>query len=198
VALLLLVVGYPIVCHIGALAGHPQLGIAWLGLLLLIPELVRRGGARSYLRIGAGAGTILAALTLGAEHNDLLLRIPPITVTLGLALLFGESLRPGRVALIVRIAAHFRGTLPASVRDYSERLTLIWTCIFVALAVESALLAAFADPFWWSVVTNFVNYVLIIGFFVVEYVVRRRILRDVPHEPFLEYVGSLMRFGLRG
>lgn len=192
-----LVIGYAIVCHLSAVAGYPQLAIAWFGLLLLVPELPRREDKRSSVRVIGGAGTILAALLVGAQRSDLLVRIPPVAVTSGLALIFGESLRPGRVPLIVRIAAHFRGTLPPSVRVYSERLTLVWTGIFVALATESALLAAFADTFWWSLFTNLVNNLLVAVFFVVEYLVRQRILRDVPHEPFLEYVGSLMRLRLR-
>lgn len=143
------------------------------------------------------AVAVVAAVALSgpANLNDLIIRTQPVAIAGMLAFLFGRTLMPGQVPLIVRIGEHFRGELPPSVAAYGVRLTVFWTLLFVFLALESALLGVFGTAFWWSLFTNLINYIIIVSVFVVEYAIRRRVLSDVDHEPFFNYVASMARIG---
>ncbi|WP_373507472.1 hypothetical protein [Thiocapsa sp.] len=59
------------------------------------------------------------------------------------------------------------------------------------------LLGLFASPSWWSLFTNSINYALIALFFVVEYPIRRLILRDLEHTPFIDSLRGSLRLDLR-
>lgn len=186
-----LVFGYPVVCHAGIVSGYPVVGALWLwGLLTYLAFTLPRGRWLYGILIAAAA---LVSLSGPANLDDLMLRTQPVAVTGMLAALFGRSLMPDRVPLIVRIGEYLRGDLPPRVASYGRRLTAFWTLFFVLLALESALLGIFATPFWWSLFTNLVNYLIILLVFVVEYPIRRRVLSDVEHEPFYDYVASLAR-----
>ncbi len=72
-----------------------------------------------------------------------------------------------------------------------------WTWIFVSLAFGALLLALFANAFWWSAVTNLIDYAIIALVFVPEYAVRRRVLTEEEHSGFFDYVRGLLRSGLQ-
>jgi uncharacterized membrane protein len=190
-----LVLVYPLVCHFAATLGYPWAAVAWLGLLLIASAVTAKEGRALPLAFG------LACLGIAGFAGDgvgvAALAIPPVAIPLGLAFLFGHTLLPGRTPLVARIAAHFRGPLPAPVAAYCRGLTRLWTWLLVALALESLLLALFADPFWWSLGTNLINYMMIGGVFAAEYAVRRRILANEAHPPFFGYVRGMLRLGLR-
>ncbi len=191
----LLAVTYPIISHIGVLLGYPRFAILWLGALFLASGLRATSTHTRLFSVITGSVAILLALSFDSVVNDAALRLPPIVITFGLAALFGATLLPGQTPLVSKIAERFRGTLPPSVSRYGRHLTAAWTALFAAMAIESVLLGLFASPFWWSLFTNFINYLIIAVFFVIEYPIRRRILSDVPHQPFFEYLVSIVRFG---
>jgi uncharacterized membrane protein len=60
-------------------------------------------------------------------------------VLLGLALLFGRTLRPGHTPLIERIARRSTATLSDALCRYTRRLTAIWCGYFVGAASLSAI-----------------------------------------------------------
>jgi uncharacterized membrane protein len=76
-----------------------------------------------------GAGRALSVLMLG-----------------WLAFFFGRALRPGREALITRIARVSDPALPAHLVRYTRRLTAIWCAYFVFAAVLGL---ATAQPAGW-------------------------------------------------
>jgi uncharacterized membrane protein len=167
--------------------------VLWLWGLLTYLAFSAPGRRWPY---GIAAG-VVAAVTLSgpANLNDLILRTQPVAITGLLAVLFGQSLMPGQTPLIVRVAEYCRGALPPTVAAYGRRLTIFWTSLFVLLALESVLLGIFGTVFWWSLFTNLINYLIIIAVFVAEYAIRRRVLSDVEHEPFFDYVASMARIG---
>lgn len=190
-----LAVTYPIICHIGALLGYPRLAILWLGALLLASALRASSRYARLFSVTTGSAAILLALSFNPAVSGAALRLPPIAMTFGMTVLFGATLLPGRTPLISQIAERFRGTLAPRVSRYGRHLTAIWTALFAAMVIESVVLGLFASPFWWSLFTNFINYLIIAGMFVIEYPIRRRILSDVPHQPFFEYLAFLVRCG---
>lgn len=190
----ILVLGYPAVCHFGALTGRPWVSLVWLGLLLAVGAWGKDGVRLPMAAFAAAA--FVGAAGVHAGFGSAVLRLAPILVTGSLALVFGETLRLGRTPLINAIALRSRGTLPPSAAVYGRGLTLFWTALFLLLTLEALLLALFASDHLWSLMTNLVNYVFLATVFVVEYGVRRLILRDIPHEGLVVYLRDLIRVGL--
>ena len=121
-------------------AGRPRYALA--------ATLRRAGGdgaAHSALARGrlrrAGAAPLLL-LTGVAEVAQPLVFVPPVAINLGLAALFGRTLRRGREPLISMFARMERGTLEADLARYTRRLTGIWVGFFVGAALLSAVLSA--------------------------------------------------------
>jgi len=119
--------------------------------------------------------------------------LPPIVIPLMLAYLFGKSLTGNRLAYITDIACKInKQALSDRERDYTRLITKIWTVFFVAIAIEAVLVAMFADLKTWSYVTNFLNYVLIGVFFIIEYSLRKLVLSEVDHQGFVTFCKSLI------
>ena len=93
-----------------------------------------------------------------------------------LAAVFGVTLARGRQALCSRFAEAVHGSLEPDVLRYTRQLTLAWTLFFIALSLVSALLFAFAPIETWSIFANFLTFPLVILMFIVEFLVRLRML----------------------
>ena len=189
-----LAIAYPLVNHAGAMLGVPAAGLAWLALVLAAGFML---GSRSPVLFSLALLCFAAAVEGHLEHNaDLLQRVPPVVIAFGLAWVFGRTLLPGRVALISRIGERMRGELPAPVARYGHRLTAVWTLFFVLMGLECLLLGLFAPPLWWSLFANFINYGLIALLFIVEYPIRRVVLRDLEHTSFIDSLRGSLRLDL--
>lgn len=96
-----------------------------------------------------------------------------------LGLTFSRSLRSGQVALCTQLADRVHGPLsPREVR-YTRQVTLAWAVFFFAIASVSVALYSMAPLRVWSLYINFCVVPLVAVMFVVEYLVRRRILPQV-------------------
>lgn len=184
---------YPFVSHFGATLGAPLVPLLWL-CLMFWASLPGRSRSPVLLSL-ALACPVAAVIAHLAGHAELLLRIPPVIICFAFAWIFGRSLLTGRVALISSIGERMRGELPEPVAHYGHRLTVVWTLFFVVLALECILLGLSASPFWWSLVTNYINYALIAPLFVIEYPIRRLILRDLEHTPLHRFPARIPALG---
>lgn len=119
-----------------------------------------------------------------------------VGANLGLALLFGFSLRSAKGSLVTRMAriAH-GGELPPHVEHYSRQVTTAWTVFFVAISLVSIGLFAFGNPVWWSIFVNFLSFPLVILMFVLEYSFRLFHVRDFEHKSILEGIRSYSKMG---
>jgi uncharacterized membrane protein len=192
--LIALAIAYPAVNHAGAIMGAPAAGLAWLALVLFSGFML---GSRSLVLLWLAMLSLTAALAghLG-HHAAALQRVPPVIISLSLAWVFGRTLLPGRVPLISQIGERVRGELPVPVARYGHRLTAIWTLFFILMGLECLLLGLFAPPFWWSLFANFINYGLIASLFVVEYSIRRLVLRNLEHSSFLDSLRESLQLDL--
>ncbi|MCC6608700.1 MAG: hypothetical protein IT515_03360 [Burkholderiales bacterium] len=100
----------------------------------------------------------------------------PILVYLGIAWVFGHTLRPGRMPLVERMARLVdRGEhMPPELTAYTRALTWIWTLLPLAMAIASVLLAGLAAPATWSLFTNVLGYATLAALFFGEYPYRVR------------------------
>jgi uncharacterized membrane protein len=144
--------------------------------------------------LGLAGTTVSAALfalvQLGGGVYALF--IPPILLPTALCILFTGTLRTGAVPLITRFAQHVRGELPPDLRHYTGQVTVLWSVAFAALAVSATLLALFASPPTWSIMTNVVHYLFLGALFLGEYLVRLYKFQHLEHPSFVAYVRLLI------
>lgn len=119
---------------------------------------------RKLVRYGL-AGVALGAATfwIDTQFTRAIAPVWAAFVYIGLAWLFGRTLRPGVVPLIERFARleHPEG-VPADLLPYARRVNWIWTLFFVGLAVATVLMAAVTSTETLSLFTNIISWVLIV------------------------------------
>ena len=100
-------------------------------------------------------------------------------IYLGVGLLFGLSLRPGREALVSRLARRVEPDLTPALMAYTRGVTWLWAGFCGAQIAVSALLLAAAPLPVWSIFVNVLGGPLIGLTFAAEYAVRRWRFRHV-------------------
>ncbi|WP_343226240.1 ketosynthase [Lysobacter sp. 5GHs7-4] len=213
---LLLAIAYPLLAH---WASHD--GGGWPAAIALI-DLALLVQIEALLHLRLSAWLVFAAIVAGlaaivhTPYPQLLLLTPPVLFTGALAWWFARSLRAPREGLITRIVAALDACepsrLPADVYQYSRRLTAIWAWLLGGLALANAVLAMIAVPGGvlarlgqippvsisqeqWSWFANLLNYGIVGGFFVGEYLYRKRVFTDRPYRNFWDF---LRRMGALG
>lgn len=177
-----------ILIHVAVLGSTPRL--EWLALVSLVfvpfslPLLALRW--RAWLLFAALCAGLWWLVQVGGGRP--LLYLPSILIPAALAWFFGRTLVAGRQPLITAVAVAARPATPDYLLRYSRQLTVMWTGIFIAMALWDLLLAAFAPREAWSFMANGANY-LVIGLTVAgEYLFRRLRFRDYDHPGVAEYL----------
>jgi uncharacterized membrane protein len=173
IALILIVLlAYPALIHLSLAFGRPLLiAGTWLVISALgMVVAIYKSNASLALMFGALLTAGIGLWWWGEAVG--LMYLPPVLINAALLILFGRTLLPGVTPLVARVAALWRGTLDQEVARYTRRVTAAWTVFFAIMALESMALALFAPLHVWSLFTNFVNYLLVLLFFVVEYQLR--------------------------
>lgn len=208
----LLALAFPALAHASVTLRSPALALAAgmaLLLLLVMPLRHRPGRAALLLLLGTAGLVALAAL----DRLALLLSLPPVVLNAMIGFYFARSLRPGQMPLIERVVrALNQGQVPhPEVPAYARRLTRTWATMLLTLAAINLLLAVFAAPggwlvslgwrgptlpaSWWSLCANVLNYVVIAGFFLLEYGYRQW---RFPEHNYGGLIGFLRRMGSLG
>lgn len=184
-----LVLAYPLLVHLAVILHQPflqWLALCCLAAIPLYPRL-RSGHGWSWLIFTLLAGFLLLLTLAGGGRYALF--IPPILLPAVGAWFFGRSLRDGEVPLITRFARASRGDeLPAELLGYTRGVTWLWTLTLSGMALLSVVLAAFAPLEWWSLFTNFLNYLILGAIFPLEYLWRRLRFRHLAHPGFAGYI----------
>lgn len=174
---------FPLASHLAA-TEHSSLGAALAIGLPLLPWLLGKPEATPPTSLAKWATT--AALLAGAAWSGfslVLLASIPVLLPFGLMLLFARSLLPGHVAVVSRIAETIDGALSAKALRYTRNVTIVWVMLFAALGLEGFWLALYAPVGMWSLFTNGLNYAALAAAFLIEFMLRRHILRDeAPHD----------------
>lgn len=151
--------------------------------------------ARSRASVAAlAAFGALVALT-ATLRDQLFVAAPSVLLYGGLAAVFAATLRPGRTALITRIALQRHGdALGGPARRYLHALTRAWAVFFAALALGSALLARFGPFEAWSLLVNVLVWPLIGAMFLGDYALRRWRYREVPPDTPAEVIAATLAY----
>jgi uncharacterized membrane protein len=213
---LALALSYPVLAHLASINGSG----AWAGLamasmvvfVLLEPLLYRRLWALLVL------GACLLGLWWIAQSRYALMPLlaPPVVFIALVGWLFARTLVKGRVPLITRIveALYAQAKMPMTpdLYRYTRQLTFGWALVLVLLAVINLLLALCAVPdgvlaqlgyvphmsvtsAQWSLFANVLNYGIVGGFFVIEYLLRKRRFPQRPYRNVLEFGQQMARLG---
>lgn len=194
----LLVFFSPILLHELLIHHRLDLVAPWYAGLLLSPalfQLVRR--RRPGLTPLILAAVAVLILTLVRGHELLMLKLTPVFIYVFLFWVFAGSLRPGQVPVITRIAALMREQASERELRYTRKVTWAWALFFITMLATSLVLAIYAPAQVWSVFTNLVSYVLLVAFFLVEFLVRRRVLASEADYSLRGFLVALTRIDLR-
>jgi uncharacterized membrane protein len=101
---------------------------------------------------------------------------------------FGRSLGQHRVPLCTRFATLVHGPLSLSAARYTRSVTVAWTIFFAAMSSALLIVYVAAPLAVWSLFANFCAAPLVALMFVGEYLVRQRVLPDMPHASILDTV----------
>jgi uncharacterized membrane protein len=92
-----------------------------------------------------------------------------------LGFVFGLTLVGGRESLVTALARRVHGTMTPAMVVYSRRVTVVWTCYFVAMALLSLALYGLAPFATWAAFANLATPLAMIALFVGEYLLRYRL-----------------------
>lgn len=111
------------------------------------------------------------------QNVALLYFIQHLGTNLALGILFGRTLLAGRRPLVTHFALMAHGGKISPAKDrYTRGVTIAWTVFFFGMASVSVLLFFFASAAAWSAFANLLSLLLIVLMFVVEHLVRMRLL----------------------
>lgn len=193
VVLTLSVVASPLITHFalvaatwGPVAYALVLGQTALGLWIV---LARVPHPYKYLAAMALAACSLTLCILHLKGGLILTSgLPHALVNAGLLVLFGLSLRAGRVPVITALSHQIHGPLPARIDRYTRRVTQVWCGFFAAELLGSALLFALAPIAWWSLFVNVLNAPCLAILLIGEKVTRSLWVTNPPRERFGDMV----------
>ena len=167
---------------------------------LAVVSLRQAGGWQRALGIVAaiGLGAMLALKLMGSQEAGKLGLIASsglshAVIYTSLLLLFGQSLRPGRTALVTGLAQRLRGRLVPAMVDYTRNVTKAWCVFFLAQLAGSATLLALAPDWAWSLFVNVLDGPAVAAMFLAEFAIRRWRFRDEQHFSPLAVARSFVR-----
>lgn len=186
-----LAIAFPLVAHAAVMTRSGPLTIvslAVLTLLVLLPRLVR-GNLAAWAVVPPAVGVLVFLWRIHAAW--LPLYAMPVLISFGVAWLFGHTLAPGSMPLVERLARVMNSPdeVQPEIQRYARSVTIAWTVLMTAMGLLNLILALIAAPDGvlmllgypppvtvqvetWSLFANFLNYGIVGGFFVAEYVYR--------------------------
>ncbi len=166
---------YPVAIYFGLRIAEPR----YVALVLVAVLLMRRSrqatrllASLSRVDLAILGGLLLLAGATAATNSELLLRLYPAAVNLGMLLLFGSSLL-SPPSMVERFARLGDPDLPEAAIGYTRRVTQLWCVFFVANGAAAAYTALFASRDDWALYNGFIAYLLMGALFAGEWLYRR-------------------------
>jgi len=194
-----LALGYPLLAHLAVVTHDQRLewaALVWLMGIALSGALIR-GRIWAWAALVAGGGLLYWLVMDGGGLYALY--IPAAAIPAGMFLMFALSLREGEVPLVTRIARLMHvGELPGDLVIYTRHVTQLWCGVCAAMFLSAVVLALFASPGLWSIMTNVVHYIILGAAFVLEYAYRRWRFQHHEHSGLFQFLSRLARTRFRG
>lgn len=107
---------------------------------------------------------------LSTDHS--VIYLPPIIMILLILYPFWRSILPGHTPLISRFYQLTEQENAPKAMLYTAKVTWVWVILIVLILMNTIFLTFFASLETWSLFTNFINYLLMLGLFIAEWVFR--------------------------
>lgn len=198
IGIVLIIVIYALLVHHVNTSGQSSMLGALLALAPLL--LITLTFALRVTSKALGVGLILLfliaswlALPLIEQYTALIFWLQDIGLMLILLVTFATTLFNGRKALCVHFAELINGgALPIVHERYAYKVTIAWVIFFAMMMLASSLLFFLAPLADWSFFVNFLTLPLVALMFIVEFLVRRQVLTDLPESSVLDAVRAYL------
>lgn len=172
VLLVLLSVAYPFVVYWGLQqqSGHSLLLL--LASILLLRWLTSQHTAERVF-IVALVGVLVSVF--GVFSEEIVLKLYPVIMSVGLFILFAESLRPNNTPLIEKMARLKMPALPESAVRYTRQVTKLWCGFFVFNSGISLATVIWGTEAEWLLYNGVISYLLIGILMLGEWLFRQRV-----------------------
>ncbi len=177
---------------------HAVWAVYFLAFLFALPlpyYLIKTRCSRWFT--GTSMSYSILILWLASHQTENLLFAQPVITNLLFFLIFISTLFGDAVPLIGRITQLMKSDVADEVMDYCRWVTWAWACFFLLIALVSGLLSAYASIEDWSLFTNFVVYMLIGLMFIVEFIVRKVLMKDHVDRSFIQFIRDLRQVDYR-
>jgi uncharacterized membrane protein len=101
---------------------------------------------------------------------------------------FTRTLFANRKPLCTQLAEIIHGTLTPAQISYAYKVTVAWALFFAMMIITSTSLFFIYPIGVWSVFSNFVFLPLVVLMFIVEFIIRKRILPNIAHASIIDTV----------
>jgi uncharacterized membrane protein len=180
---LLLWIAYPVIIFFGLQILEPRYVAGLLALLLLARW--RQGMYRMISRmpgVHIAVMGILLALAIAAtlSNSEVILRIYPAAMSMGMLLLFGLSLKypPSMIEVIARLTTP---DLSVAGIQYTRTVTQVWCLFFIVNGGFATYTALYASRDIWALYNGLIAYIAMAVLFASEWLIRHRFIAR--HKP---------------
>jgi uncharacterized membrane protein len=178
-----MVLVYPFIVLFGLqLLPMRQLGLMLVVLAVLRILMLRSQWSRGGLPILLSILLLLIAVHAMIYNDPVLLRFYPVAVNTVMLGMFGASLRWGP-PIIERLARMSEPDLPIAAIAYTRKVTIAWSLFFAVNGLIAWYTAVFSSFDTWALYNGAVAYVLIGLMFTAEWLIRRRVKRNLNAHP---------------
>jgi len=138
------------------------------------------------------------AWPLVKQHTGLIFWTQDVGIMLVLLVTFGWTLPIDHKPLCVHFAEIINGeSLPVEHERYARKVTVAWVAFFATMIIASTLLFFMAPLAIWSIFVNFLTLPIVTLMFIVEFMVRRCVLTDLPTGHILDAVRAYLNNSAR-
>ena len=162
---------YPIIVYFGIQRLSPAF-FALVLLALAVVKFVVAKGKKDMLQLLILLLAVIFSVALAISNSEILLRLYPVVISLGVALIFALSLSQAET-VIERMARLAGEEITPRAKFYTRRLTIVWVALLIANASVAFYLALFGSMGQWAFYCGFLAYVIFGGVFIVELLYRR-------------------------
>lgn len=214
--MIILGIAFPLIAHAAVVSRSGSLtmvSLVVLALLVMLPRLAR-WSAGAWCAVPLVVAVL--ALLWRAHAAWLPLYATPVLISFAVAWAFGHTLARGEVPLVERLVRllHNSDDLQPDIRSYARGVTVAWTVLMSALGVLNLALALIAEPRGvllmmgiqppftvqvetWSLFANFLNYAIVGGFFIAEYLYRDMRFPEQRYRNVLDFLRRAAAVGPR-
>ncbi len=170
---------YPLVVHLSVVYQVPYITACLLPLFYFI--VAQPFSARKNIfNIKSSIFFVLCLIGLFSYYliDHSVIYLPPIIMIVLISYPFIRSVMPGKTPLITRFYQLTEKEDDPHKMAYTKKVTWVWVVFIVLLLINTLFLTFFASLETWSLFTNFINYLLMLGLFIAEWLFRMFWLRQ--------------------